>query len=341
MKNFARKTLLSASLAAVLSACAGGGGVQFPSAPAVMPPVKALSPSDVKPLQGQNKNQPVAYHSNPAVGTLKAENIPVVNTFGTNHYDKFIYETADGRKYPLLAQSNVFAPTSGVNTTRLPTEVHMSATPEGDRFIVCCDNGSSRFAPGYVGDHGSSYSNPGGMRYGVWMTQAGAVDMFYGGTPATAAEMLGAAKNGGTPTGKATYEVLAFRVRNGKTYASTHDTDRTHNGATTQARSLLTVNFNSNKVGGTIRGNTDFGDDIVFGNVSVNGNRFSGDVTSGSAAGQVEGGFFGNKGYYNPSGGYIGGRATFSGNGELDSVFGGSMRGRGNDSYTGTDTDPL
>lgn len=330
------KTVSAASLAAVLGACAGGGGAHIPASPAVPPKLSALDASNVQPLQGSysghnfNAAQPVSSHSNPAVGALKAVSLPkevLLNVY-FDRKNVFIYETADGKQYALLANGNPFVPTSAVIASVAPPRVRMTETEAGNKFIVCCDQFySNKFIPGRVGDH-----EDGGMRYGVWISASGRVDMFYGGTPAIPAQMLGASGNGGVPRGKATYEVAAFRVRDGQAVMSTHDVGNTAN------RSLLTVNFNSRKMGGTILGNAEFGDNIVFGDVSVDGASFSGSATSAGVSGQVEGSFYGRN---HTTGSYIGGRAVFNGRNDLDSVFGGNIRGRGQASYIGDDVNHL
>ncbi|EGY52082.1 transferrin-binding protein-like solute binding protein [Neisseria shayeganii] len=330
------KTVSAASLAAVLGACAGGGAVHIPDSTATMPTVSPLNVSDVQPLQGSytghnfNAAQPVSSHSNPAVGTLKAVSLPkevLLNVYN-DRKNVFIYETADGKQYALLGTGNPFVPTAATSVSVAPPRVKMSETAAGDKFIVCCDQFyNSRFIPARVGDH-----DDGGVRYGVWISASGRVDMFYGGTPAVPAQMLGASGNGGVPRGKATYEVAAFRVRDGQAVMSTHDVANTAN------RSLLTVNFNSRKMGGTILGNAEFGDNIVFGDVSVDGASFSGSVTSAGVSGQVEGSFYGRN---HTTGSYIGGRAVFNGRNDLDSVFGGSIRRQGQASYVGDDVNHL
>ena len=148
-------------------------------------------------------------------------------------------------------------------------------------------------------------------------------------------------KRGGAtaPTGKATYEVWAFRVKNGSVVASSYNTD---SNPARRVNSLLTVNFNTGKVGGTIKGNADFGADIDFNDVTVNGNTFSGTASSGGVSGQVNGGFYGKSGWYNPAGTEIGGKVTFSGNRSLDSVFGGSATDpRRDPNSTATDLTPV
>lgn len=324
----------AASLAVLLSACAGGGGTPMPTSPGVVGNMQPANPADITRLPAAQ--QPSTHHSNPAVGKLIAGQVPVMLFGSLFQQGKFIYETADGKLYPLTGLSDPFIPaSSGASTTLTPNVITPRVTENGDKFVVCCDSHGSSFAPGYLGDADGSWGN---LRYGVWITPSGDVDLFYGGREAEVARMQGAAANGGVPTGKATYEVFAFRAANGQITASTHDTARN-----SSQRSFLTVNFNTSKVGGSILGNANFGDSIVFNDVNLTGNTFSGSVNSGSATGSVNGGLFGSPTWNGPSGHMIGGRATFSGRSELDSVFGGTVpdRSRWDATSTSTDLNPL
>ena len=69
-------------------------------------------------------------------------------------------------------------------------------------------------------------------------------DLFAGGILANTADMQ--KRNGATaPTGKATYEVWAFRVKDGSVVASSYNTDT---NPAKRVNSLLTVNFNTGKL---------------------------------------------------------------------------------------------
>lgn len=236
----------------------------------------------------------------------------------------YAYTTPEGKTYHFTALANPQSNTGhAVTQTQNPTKHLMQPLADnGGKIIACCENGSAGFPPGYL-----SHS-----RFGAWLSPAGEVRFFNGGVLADPAAMLGAAQNGGTPTGKATYEVLGIRVRDGAAVTSSHDT-------ASRSNSLLTVNFNTGRLGGTILGNADFGGDIRFENVRVNGNAFGGTAVSENVSGQVVGNFFGTAGYRNPAGSEIGGQVRF-GNAALDAVFGGSaIKQDAND--TSTDLTPL
>ena len=125
--------------------------------------------------------------------------------------------------------------------------------------------------------------------------------------------------------GKTTYEVWAVRVRNGNIVTSTYEPGKSFGSSekTTPKLSLLTANFNTNKLGGTILGNADYGPDVVMRDVGINGVDFSGTAESDGKNGKVEGKFFGqfNGGYKTEVS--IGGKVTFNADKSLDTVFGG------------------
>jgi len=125
--------------------------------------------------------------------------------------------------------------------------------------------------------------------------------------------------------GKTTYEVWAIRVRNGNIVTSTYDPGKSSGSSekTAPKLSLLTANFNTNKLGGTILGNADYGPDVVMKDVGINGVDFSGTAESDGKNGKVEGKFFGqfNSGYETEVS--IGDKVTFDTDKSLDTVFGG------------------
>ncbi|QMT41033.1 Slam-dependent surface lipoprotein [Neisseria shayeganii] len=291
---------------ALLAACAGGSSVPIPDGPVQIPQLKTSPESTII---GPAKAPIQAMHT--GAGKLEAGQVQITYSWGyTTTEDRFFYRSSDGKLYqfgrmsnPLLL-SGSFAP-----DTNTPTRQKGQPTDNGGQLLVCCDGVSATIKPGYTR----------AMRYGAWIGADGKTDLFVGGVPADPAHMLGVQDSQNQQaTGKATYEVLAMRVKGSDVVLSSHD----NNSPT--LRSRLTVNFNTQQMGGKILGNNDFGADIDFTDVRVNGNTFSGSATSGGEAGKVEGGFYGSKGYYTPSGTEIGGKITFDGNRSLDSVFGGS-----------------
>ncbi|WP_338809279.1 transferrin-binding protein-like solute binding protein [Neisseria leonii] len=323
---------LTACLSLLLAACAGGGGVEPPK---TIPTAQLLAAPQFKvggkivdsygnegtiTELNEKSDLPITMSSD-SQGRLKAYSVvrrywrevswdPSRSGYVTEPMwgSVFAYTTPEGKIYRLEALSNPQINTGfGITKTQSPTRHEMLPLEDnGGKLITCCENGSSRFAPGYLTD----------SRFGAWMAPNGQVQFFNGGVLADEAQLPGAAQNGGVPKGKVTYEVIGIRIKNGMAMTSAHDTAKKDN-------SLLTVNFNTGKLGGRILGNSDFGGDIDFNDVSVSGNAFSGTAVSEGKTGQVSGHFFGKPGYRKPAGSEIGGQVDFS-NGNLNAVFGGS-----------------
>ncbi|WP_082890713.1 MULTISPECIES: transferrin-binding protein-like solute binding protein [Eikenella] len=313
-----KRLILSLSAAAVLAGCAGNGGVAIPDGTAPVPP---LTPIDQNKISGASPSADIPTTFQTGNGELRRVR------FAGSYSDQFIYQAPDGKSYAFDRFTNPpdFSAPSIPDKTQ-PTKITPQATANGSKLLVCCENTNSSLPAGYVLS----------MRYGVWIGSDGQIDMFAGGIPAPVEDMQ--KRSGSTvPTGKATYEVWAFRVKEGNVVTSSYNTSR-DNGV----RSLLTVNFNTGKVGGTIKGNTDFGADINFDDVRVNGNTFSGNATSNGINGQVDGGFYGKSDWYDPAGTEIGGKITFGNRPDLNSVFGGTTRDdRRDQDTTSTDLNPI
>lgn len=315
--------ILSLSVAAALAGCAGNGGVTIPDGTAPVPPLMPADPSKILGPATSGDTPTVFQTGSGQLRYVSWNQMMFGQSFPT---DKFIYRAPDGKDYAFDGFTNPpnFSGRFVPDKTQ-PTKITPQSTPEGNKLLVCCEGFDSNLPAGYLT----------ATRYGVWIGN-GQIDMFAGGIAAPVADMQ--KRNGATtPTGKATYEVWAFRVKDGSVTASTY------NPADASKRSLLTVNFNTGKVGGTIKGNADFGADINFRDVTLSGNTFSGSVTSGGVDGQVSGGLFGKKGYYGPAGTEIGGKITFGSNQSLNSVFGGSVPQRSyrDENSTSNDLTPL
>ncbi|MBH5329563.1 hypothetical protein H9Q10_07775 [Eikenella sp. S3360] len=321
-----KRLILSLSVAVALAGCAGNGGVTIPSGTAPVPP---LMPADQSKILG-----PASTGETPTVFQTGNGQLRYVSwdriLFGSSFpVDKFIYRAPNGTEYAFDGFTDP-PKFSGrfVPDKNQPTKFEPQATPDGHKLLVCCETANAYFPAGYLQS----------VRYGAWIGADGQTDLFAGGILANVADMQ--KRDGATvPTGKASYEVWAFRVKNGSVVASSYNTDT---DPSRRVRSLLTVNFNTGKVGGTIKGNADFGPDITFGEVNVQNNTFSGTVSSGGESGQVNGGFFGKSGYSGPAGTEIGGKVTFGNKPELDSVFGGAAPDNNRDrNTTSTDLTPI
>ena len=321
--------ILSLSVAAALAGCAGNGGVTIPDGTAPVPP---LTPADSSKILGPASTGETPTTFQTGNGQLRYVSWAGVDFWGApSTENKFIYQAPNGKSYAFdgFTDPPKFSGRFVPDKTQ-PNRFEPQTSSDGNKLLVCCEKADSYFPAGYL-----KY-----VRYGAWIGADGQTDLFAGGILANTADMQ--KRDGATaPTGKATYEVWAFRVKNGSVVASSYNTDT---NPARRVNSLLTVNFNTGKVGGTIKGNADFGADIDFNDVTVNGNTFSGTASSGGVSGQVDGGFYGKRGYYDyePAGTEIGGKVTFSGNRSLDSVFGGTATDTRRDrNSTATDLTPV
>lgn len=304
--------ILSLSVAAALAGCAGGSGVAKHDVAVTIPTLRAVDPSKILDVARDGSDNPIPYVSlhTGSGGRVQYSKLRYQdpNNPWENEENKFIYVTPDGRKYSFENgfTGPVFADHRGEQDTNVPNRHSPQPTDNGGKLFACCEEQNDDFTP----------SSLTATRYGAWISPLGQADLFVAGVPAKLGDMQGASSShDGRPTGKATYTVWALRVRDG------HVVSSSHNNEDRNIRSLITVNFNTGKVGGTIKGNADFGSDIHLNNVDVNGTSFSGSATSGGVNGQVEGRFFGkSNARYNSE---IGGKITFDGNRSLDSVFAG------------------
>lgn len=310
-----RRSYISFVLPVVLAACAGGGNVSIPSTVVPVPTLSALNPQDPNVIGPTPNLEIETFNANSETsGKVVSWQIKEKNIFGELvARDKFAYQTPDGKVYVFNTYTNPILPDSFHPDKNLRTKHDMQATDDGGKLFACCENGQRQ----YTGTTGNA------VRYGAWIDKNGKADLFVGGILADATKMQGATEeNKFRPKGKATYEVWALRVKNGGVVSSSYRPNTFPNKDGVQ--SLLTVNFNTGKLGGTIVGNSDFGADIRFDDVSVQGNRFSGSASSNGVAGKVEGAFYGRGGYRTPHGDQIGGKVVFDKDRSLNSVFGGA-----------------
>ncbi|MDO1508784.1 MULTISPECIES: Slam-dependent surface lipoprotein [unclassified Neisseria] len=314
-KWFLRRPYISLVLPVVLAACAGGGHVGIPNTVVPVPTLSALNPQDpnvIGPTEGLKME---TFNANSETsGKVVSWKIKEKNIFGElMPQDRLAYQTPDGKVYVFNTYTNPILPDSFHPDKNLRTKHDMQVTDNGGKLFACCENGQIQYPATRVD----------AVRYGAWIDKNGKADLFVGGILADATKMQGAKEeNKFSPTGKATYEVWALRVKNGGVVSSSY---RPNNFPKKDGvQSLLTVNFNTGKLGGTIIGNSDFGADIRFEDVSVQGNHFSGSASSGGVAGKVEGAFYGTGGYRRPHGDQIGGKIVFDKDRSLNSVFGGA-----------------
>ena len=326
--------ILSLSVAAALAGCAGGSGVAIPDTVAPLPVLREVNPNDVVGPATEGFFSPRVLDPATTIGEgrLEFKRLRYINPQNGRPTEDnfFIYTTPDGKRYPFMAYgfTTPFTPRDNFSIdSMIKTSHELQPTDNGGKILACCDLLSSsqreKFNPGDISR----------MRYGVWIDHAGTANLFVGGVLAKPEELQGATSEQ-PATGKATYEVWGMRVRNGHVVTTTHSTTNR------SERSLLTVNFNTGKVGGTLKGNADFGSDIHFGDVNLHGNTFNGSVSSAGVTGHVSGGLYGEGDGWDAGGFEIGGKAMFDNNHNLDSVFGGKRTQSDEDSSL-TDLTPL
>lgn len=318
-------SLLFSFAAVLVSACAGGGQTE-PKVPVAIPALPKIA--DFKPSA---KNADVETISTSANGGQLVRGdftsaYPTIFGDVDKQTDAFAYRTPDGKYYQISSfNSPIIASTN--HPQAFPTTHPGQPLDDGGKILICCHQGSSadRYFPATRQDY---------VRFGVWMGANGETDLFVGGLPVGKAGILPGVTKG---TGKATYEVWAFRAKDGKiassSYFPSYQNDK-------PVLSLLTANFNTNKLGGTIVGNQDYGPDVVMKDVDINGIDFAGTAESGGKDGRVEGKFFGKFDSTWQEDRSIGGKVTFEADKSLDTVFAGVERYADRDSQS-QDLTPL
>ena len=299
---------ISAATSLILTACAGGG-VSEPKVPVSIPTAQPIANIKLSDESSAIKT----------INTLsgKGGSLHEVKTSEGSYTEKYIYQTPSGNYYNISSYSDPIVPSYSSPSYNLRTRHEGQPLSEGGKLFVCCSSsGQFTNAPATKQDH---------LKFGAWINADGTADLFIGGKPVgTAKPSYFTPSDSTVAKGKTTYEVWAVRVRNGNFVTSTYEPKNPYKSSekTAPKLSLLTANFNTNKLGGTILGNADYGPDVVMKDVGINGVDFSGTAESDGKNGKVEGKFFGqfdgDKTEVN-----IGGKVTFDADKSLDTVFGG------------------
>ena len=305
---------ISAATSLILTACAGGGASE-PKVPVSIPTAQPIA--NVK-LSGESSAIQTINTLSGKGGSLREAEVEVTTSWGYSYPEKqYVYQTPSGNYYNISSYSDPIVPDSFSPSYALRTRHEGQPLSEGGKLFVCCSSsGQFTYAPATKHDH---------LKFGAWISADGAVDLFVGGKPVgTAKPSYYTPSDSTVAKGKTTYEVWAVRVRNGNIVTSTYEPKKSSelSEKTAPKLSLLTANFNTNKLGGTILGNADYGPDVVMNDVGINGVDFSGTAESDGKNGKVEGKFFGQ---FNgdQSEVSIGGKVTFDADKSLDTVFGG------------------
>ncbi len=299
----------------ILTACAGGGASE-PKVPVAIPTAQPIA--NVKLSDESSAVQTINTLSGKG-GSLHEAELEVKTSWGFSYTEKqYVYQTPSGNYYNISSYSDPIVPDSFSPSYALRTRHEGQPLSEGGKLFVCCSSsGQFTYAPATKHDH---------LKFGAWISSDGTADLFVGGKPVgTAKPSYYTPSDSKEAKGKTTYEVWAVRVRNGNIVTSTYDPGKSSGSSekTAPKLSLLTANFNTNKLGGTILGNADYGPDVVMKDVGINGVDFSGTAESDGKNGKVEGKFFGQFKGGDKTEVSIGGKVTFDADKSLDTVFGG------------------
>ena len=304
---------ISAATSLILTACAGGGASE-PKVPVSIPTAQPIA--NIKLSDESSAIKTINTLSGKG-GSLHEAELEVKTSWGSYTDKQYVYQTPSGNYYNISSYSDPIVPSYSSPSYVVRTRHEGQPLSEGGKLFVCCSSsGQFTDAPATKQDH---------LKFGAWINADGTADLFVGGKPVgTAKPSYYTPSDSTVAKGKTTYEVWAVRVRNGNFVTSTYEPKNPYKSSekTAPKLSLLTANFNTNKLGGTILGNADYGADVVMKDVGINGVNFSGTAESDGKNGKVEGKFFGqfdgDKTEVN-----IGGKVTFDADKSLDTVFGG------------------
>lgn len=264
-----------------------------------------------------------------------------VESYGIKREEKaFIFQTPGGAQYTLSSYADPITVSYSSPDFKIPDHHAGQRLADGSRIFICCsDSGATSYAEITKQDY---------MKFGAWIGPNGEIDLFAGGFPVGKTPPPAFSYGSSTPetkgTGKITYQVWGIRVKDGQFVTSSYTPPKgsSFTGYTnTPVLSFITANFNSNKLAGEIRGNSDYGPSVKIENATISGPSFSGNATSGGKTGKLEGKFFGKFNGYRDTETSIGGKITFDGDRSLDTVFGGVSYKKELENNTDTSTTHL
>lgn len=335
------KALSLLPLAAALAACAGGG-VAEPHVPVSIPTATPLT-GEVKLSSDNSKIENINTANTGSTSGISIQQRKYeVESYGIKREEKaFIFQTPGGAQYALSSYADPITVSYSSPDFKIPDRHAGQRLADGSRIFICCsDSGATSYAEITKQDY---------MKFGAWIGPNGEIDLFAGGFPI--GKTPPPAFSWGSPTtetalskGKITYQVWGIRVRNGQFVTSSYTPPKGSSWSgyqNTPVLSFITANFNSNKLAGEIRGNSDYGPDVEIKEAQIDGLSFSGDATSGGKTGKLEGKFFGKFNGYRDTETSIGGKITFDGDRSLDTVFGGVSYKKELENNTDTSTTHL
>lgn len=316
-----------------------GGGVAEPHVPVSIPTATPLT-GEVK-LSSDSNNIENINTGNTSSGITIQEREYKVNNYGVESTAKsFIFRTPGGAQYTLSSYADPIVPSSFSPDYKIPDRHAGQRLADGSRIFICCSHsGATDEAEITKQDY---------MKFGAWIGPNGEIDLFAGGFPIGKTPKPAYSWGSDTPEtagkGKITYQVWGIRVRNGQFVTSSYTPPKGSSWSgyqNTPVLSFITANFNSNKLAGEIRGNSDYGSDVEIKEAKITGLTFSGTATSGGKTGKLEGKFFGKFNGYRDTETSIGGKITFDGDRSLDTVFGGVSYKKELENNTDTSTTHL
>lgn len=318
------KALSLLPLAAALAACAGGG-VAEPHVPFSIPTATPLPAGEVTLSSDSNNIENINTADTGSTSGISIQERAVTkNYFGVESQEKsFIFKTPGGAQYALSSYADPITPSYSSPDFKIPDRHAGQRLADGSRIFICCsDSGATSYAEITKQDY---------MKFGAWIGPNGEIDLFAGGFPVGKTPKPKYSYGTYTPEtqgkGKITYQVWGIRVKNGQfvtsSYTPPKNSGYTFSPTNTPILSFITANFNSNKLAGEIRGNSDYGPSVKIENATINSLSFSGTATSGGKTGKLDGKFFGKFDSSYDSDTSIGGKITFKDDRSLDTVFGG------------------
>ncbi|MBH2178263.1 transferrin-binding protein-like solute binding protein [Neisseria meningitidis] len=330
------KALSLLPLAAALAACAGGG-VAEPHVPFSIPTATPLTGEVTLSTDSANIENINTAGTGSTSSGISIQQREVEVLFGNK---PFIFKTPGGAQYALSSYADPLTPSYSSPDFKIPDRHAGQRLADGSRIFICCsDSGATTYAEITKQDY---------MKFGAWIGPNGEIDLFAGGFPVgkTPPPKWGSHTPETKGTGKITYQVWGIRVKDGQFVTSSYTPPKNSSSylykpTNTPVLSFITANFNSNKLAGEIRGNSDYGPDVEIKDAMIDGLNFSGTATSGGKTGNLEGKFFGKFNGYRDSETSIGGKITFDGDRSLDTVFGGVSYKKELENNTDMSTDHL
>lgn len=335
------KSLSLLPLAAALAACAGG--VAEPHVPFSIPTATPLPAGEVKLSSDSNNIENINTAGTGSTSGISIQQREVEKEPFPGYKTKetsFIFQTPGGAQYALSSYADPITVSYSSPDFKIPDRHAGQRLADGSRIFICCsESGATSYAEITKQDY---------MKFGAWIGPNGEIDLFAGGFPVGKTPKPAYSWSDDTPEtqgkGKITYQVWGIRVKDGQFVTSSYTPPKgsSFTGYTnTPVLSFITANFNSNKLAGEIRGNSDYGLSVKIENATIDGLSFSGDATSGGKNGKLEGKFFGKFNSTRSSDTGIGGKITFKDDRSLDTVFGGVIYEKKLDDKTSQDTNHL